>query len=156
LEISGFIPTGTGPLGFSLYAPHSLGGSIDTIVSFNVSLSGGDGVYIESTDYIGIGRMCLDILDFDVPVTLTFASNATFPSTFIGQNDVTGGGLSAADEGTFNNYEQDISNACSVVPPPDEVPTLGEWGLIVLTLLMLITAVTGIRQARDASRSEMV
>jgi len=139
LEISGVVMGGPGPGGTSIYTPHNLNGSIDTLVSYNLEFSGGDGIYIESTDYVGIGRVCVDIL-----------------GTAIVQNDVTGGSLSAVDEGTFNNYEQDISNACVVMPPPDEVPTLGEWGLIMLTLLMLITAVAGIRQTRDSSRSEMI
>jgi len=36
----------------------------------------------------------------------------------------------------------------SLCPPPDEVPTVGEWGLIILGLMMSITAVVGIRQRR--------
>jgi len=148
LELSGFV-SGPGPAGFTLYG-HNLNGSLDTVVSYNISATG-DGVYIESTDYVGIGRVCVDILDFDMPVTLMFNMEATFPPTFISELP----DFTPVAEGTFNNYEQDISTACVVIPPPDEVPTLGEWGLIVLTLLMLITAVTGIRQ-RDVSRSEMV
>jgi len=36
---------------------------------------------------------------------------------------------------------------CNVCPPPlNEVPTVGEWGLIILGLLMSITAIVGIRQ----------
>jgi len=33
--------------------------------------------------------------------------------------------------------------------PEAEVPTVGEWGLIILGLLMSITAVVGIRQRRE-------
>ena len=37
---------------------------------------------------------------------------------------------------------------CSmIVIPPDDVPTVGEWGLIILGLMMSIVAVIGIRQS---------
>jgi len=35
---------------------------------------------------------------------------------------------------------------CPVCEPEPEVPTVGEWGLIILGLLMLIAAIVGIRQ----------
>jgi len=55
---------------------------------------------------------------------------------------------------TFTNTDGDVvsteASTCAVCPPPlDEVPTVGEWGLIMLGLLMTITAVIGIRQRRE-------
>ena len=145
LGLSGLIPTSTGPQGFSLYAPHSLNGSLDTIVSYNIELSGGDGELIGATDYVDIGRMCLDILDFDTPATLMFNMEATFPGTSISETD-----FAQVAEGTYDNYSQDISFVCDdPPPPPEEVPTVGEWGLILLTLLMLIAAVAGMRSRRE-------
>jgi len=42
------------------------------------------------------------------------------------------------------------SQPCLPCPPPlDEVPTVGEWGLIILGLLMMITAIVGIRARRE-------
>lgn len=35
---------------------------------------------------------------------------------------------------------------CAVCEPEPEVPTVGEWGLIILGLLMMIAAIVGIRQ----------
>lgn len=65
----------------------------------------------------------------------------------------------AADNSThtavFTNTAGDAplifnSQPCLPCPPPlDEVPTVGEWGLIMLGLLMTITAVIGIRQRRE-------
>jgi len=55
LDISGFIPGGNGPQGFSLYSTHNLGGSIDTVASYNIELSGGDGFFIEPIDYVSVG-----------------------------------------------------------------------------------------------------
>jgi len=49
----------------------------------------------------------------------------------------------------------DIGDVASVTTDPgqcvptDAVPTVGEWGLIMLGLLMLITAIVGIRQRRE-------
>jgi len=39
---------------------------------------------------------------------------------------------------------------CNVCPASNaDIPTVGEWGLIILGLLMFITAVVGIRQRRE-------
>jgi len=141
LDISGSVP-GPGPQGFSAYSPHNLTGSLDTVVSYNVEFITGDGIFIGATDYVGIGRMCVDILDFDMPATLMFNMEATFPPTFVGSAPPD---IMLISEGTFTNYEQDISFVCDTPPPAEEVPTVGEWGLIILALLMSITAVVGIR-----------
>jgi len=145
LDISGFISGSSGPLGFSFYAPHNLNGSLDTIASYNVGLDGGDGVFIEADDYVGIGRMCLDIVDFDMPVTLMFNMESTFPPTFVSTPDFT-----VIAEGNYTNYSEDISTVCDDPPPPvEDVPTVGEWGLIILTLLMSIVGILGIRSRKE-------
>ncbi len=43
------------------------------------------------------------------------------------------------------------SAACTEEPPepPADIPTTGEWGLIILGLMMSITAIVGIRQRRE-------
>ncbi len=148
LDVSGFIPTSTGPSGFSLYSAHNLTGSLDTVVSYNIELSGGDGELIGATDYVGIGRVCLDIVDFSEPVEIFFHPQNLFPGTFVGNSN-----FMVVEEGTFTNYEQDISFVCDAPPPPpaEEVPTVGEWGLMILTLLMLIVAVAGIRSRRGTA-----
>ena len=38
---------------------------------------------------------------------------------------------------------------CPICQPVENIPTVGEWGLIILGLLMSITAVVGIRQRRE-------
>ena len=46
----------------------------------------------------------------------------------------------------------EISNSCTQcieAPAPENVPTVGEWGLIMLGLLMSITAIVGIRARRE-------
>jgi len=52
LTISGFVPGGpgtNGTNGFTLYSPHNLVGSLDTVVSYNVELAGGDGYFCVPT-----------------------------------------------------------------------------------------------------------
>lgn len=41
-----------------------------------------------------------------------------------------------------------VEEFCATPPPPpsEDVPTLGEWSLIILALLMMITGIAGIRQ----------
>lgn len=39
-----------------------------------------------------------------------------------------------------------VTDSACVVIPPDEVPTLGQWGLIILALLLINVCLLGIRQ----------
>jgi len=72
----------------------------------------------------------------------------TFTCDDVGPNTVT----LTVDDGSGNSstctaivtIEED--STCTAV---ENVPTVGEWGLIMLALLMSITAVVGIRQRRE-------
>mgnify|MGYP000356334377 CR=1 FL=1 len=112
LDASAYISGGPGPAGFSFYSPHSMTGSLDTIVSYNLELQGGDGLYITDTDYVNVGVVSLDILDYNTPVCLRWHRDipADFPNTYIGQNYV--GALIPTIEGSYLDYYQDLSNAC--------------------------------------------
>lgn len=83
--LTGFIPGGTGPLGFTLYSPHNLTGSLDTVVSYNVELQGGDGVFATRDTWIRVGSIRFDVLDLFGCFELNFHSQATFPPTFVGE-----------------------------------------------------------------------
>jgi len=56
------------------------------------------------------------------------------------------------DDVAFYDSSLDMSGieefCAAPLPPSEDVPTLGEWSLIVLTLLLTITAITGIRQRK--------
>jgi len=112
LDASAYISGGPGPAGFSFYSPHSMTGSLDTIVSYNLELQGGDGLYVTDTDYINVGVVSLDILDYNTPVCLRWHRDipADFPNTYVGQNYV--GALIPTIEGSYLDYYQDLSNAC--------------------------------------------
>lgn len=76
----------TGFIGSSLYEPHNLTGTLDTVVSYNVVLAGGDGEMMTTT-WRTVGRISLDILDINKCLNLIWHdhSPAMFPPTFIGE-----------------------------------------------------------------------
>jgi len=64
-------------------------------------------------------------------------------------NVVGDGGLSVTftdDTDGMCTAEVDVATGC---PTEENIPTVGEWGLIILGLLMSITAIVGIRQRRE-------
>lgn len=63
----------------------------------------------------------------NVPTCYTDADGDTGPVSFVINGDGTPDGV-------------------NFMPPPGDVPTVGEWGLIILALLMSIVAIVGIRQ----------
>ncbi len=71
----------------SFYDPHHLNGSLDTIVSYNVILTGGDGVPVNETSWQPVGRMALDIVDFSASAELKWHDHnpVNFPPTFVGE-----------------------------------------------------------------------
>ncbi len=79
-NLVGFLPP------FSFYDPHTLTGSIDTVVSYNVVLAGGDGVFI-NTEWTNIGTISFNVLDASKCVNLKWHDHApeNFPPTFIGE-----------------------------------------------------------------------
>lgn len=85
-----------------------------------------------SSDNCGIIAMELDVTDF----TCDDVGNNTV--TFTIMDDAGNTGMCTATVTVLDTN-------CFVVPP-DEIPTLGEWSLIILGLLMFIVAVIGIRQ----------
>lgn len=83
-ELTGFVPGGPGPLGFTLYSPHNLVGSLDTVVSYNVELQGGDGVFLTADTWVKVGQLSFDLIDPAACYDLVW-HETTFPPTFIGE-----------------------------------------------------------------------
>jgi len=83
--LTGFINGGDGPLGFTLYSPHNLTGSLDTVVSYNVELQGGDGVVATPDKWISVGRLQFDVVNDLACFNLDFHSQSVFPPTFVGE-----------------------------------------------------------------------
>lgn len=89
LMVSGVImppPVPRTDLGYTAFARHNLSGSMDTVVSYNVELSGGDGYYLFANEWVQIGR-----IQFDVnPIApgcyeLVWHPVDVFPPTYVGE-----------------------------------------------------------------------
>ncbi len=114
LTIAGFIGGASLPqprnLGFTLFSPHNLTGSLDTVVSYNVELAGGDGYYLSANDWVQVGRIEFDVLSEDACFDLMWHSTALFPSTFIGEVFNTADSNIDSRAGTAENFYGDNSN----------------------------------------------
>ncbi len=114
LGVSGLITSESGQ-GFSLYSEHNTFGSLDTVFSYNVELAGGDGMYVAADEYISVGRLCTEILDFNEPLYLQWHTESIFPVTFIGGYD--GYESDYTELVSMLSYHQDLSGVCENVPP---------------------------------------
>lgn len=90
----------------SVYDIHTLTGSMDSIVSYNVMLLYGEGVTI-SEEWISIGRIGFDILDTLQTAKFAYNGRNSFPPTFIGElhRDL----RYDAVQGELHNLEVDLS-----------------------------------------------
>lgn len=130
LDVSGFMLE-NGEL-LALYSPHSLAGSIDTIVRYNVQLASGIGYYVSATDYAPVGRLSMDIIDFDAVVGLRFHKEINgpgdIPHVYVGQNY--DGSITASQNGSFIDYFHDFTAICtnesSVANDDSGIVTQGE------------------------------
>jgi len=107
----------TGFIGSSLYDPHTLKGSLDTIASYNVVLAGGTGEIV-TTDWRTIGRISFDILDYTKCLELIWHdhSPAMFPPTFIGEKDNATNTLYEVDEALYLNNTTCADPICRAFP----------------------------------------
>lgn len=106
LDLSGTIFT---PQYMCLFEPHHLNGTSNNVVSYNVVMAGGTGYPLDDVNFTPIGKMSLDVVDYNLPLELTFLSllNGDFPSTTVVEkyND----SLAIAQEGTFyNSFDTNI------------------------------------------------
>ncbi len=87
LTISNFIsplPV-TRSLGFTLFSPHNLTGSLDTVMSYNVELAGGDGYYLNADEWVQVGRIEFDMVSDEACYDLEWHPQEVFPPTFVGE-----------------------------------------------------------------------
>lgn len=90
----------------ALYSPHNLEGSLDTIVSYNIELAGGDGV-LALEEWINVGTLAFDVADIDECLDLTWHNRSLFPPTFV--STFTGGTRVPVNEGAYIN---DLTFSC--------------------------------------------
>ncbi len=127
LTISGIVSTVTPIATSSFYGTHTMTGSGDTVVSYNIELVGGDGYPLDDETYVKVGRFQFDILDVNECVDLKFhsADPIIHPVTFISEKFESN--LYPALEGSFNNYSQCLIEACinqNVIAENDSVSTV--------------------------------
>lgn len=117
LVLSGFVPT-TNPTTNSFYSQHTLVGSLDTLVSYNVELSGGNGYPINDTTYVKVGRLAFDIVDLQACINFKIHTKdfTDFPPTVITEK-FNNGALYVAAEGSYGDYSNCGGNACVNAPP---------------------------------------
>jgi len=82
LEVSGHILSSTG---HSWYQPHTLTGSLDSIVSYNIEFASGEGLLIQADEWTNVGQIGFDIADITGTVNIMYLEENMFPPTFIGE-----------------------------------------------------------------------
>ncbi len=113
LLISGIVSTNSPPT-TSLYETHTLTGSADSVISYNITLSGGDGYPVDAVNYIPVGRLSLDILDPTGCIFLRWHTKAPedFPPTFVGEKF--NNALYIGNEASYGNYNH--CTMCGTAP----------------------------------------
>lgn len=117
LEISGFVNiAGTN----SFYGMHTLTGSLDTVVSYNIELSGGDGYPIDEENWIQIGKISFDIVDPEDCFNIRWHTKdpIDFPPTFVAEKFDES--LLSTEEGTYESSASCFTVACNTAPSAED------------------------------------
>ncbi len=109
LDLSGFVTTANPPSS-SFFSPHSIVGSLDTLVSYNVSLAGGKGYPVNNTNWTPVGRLVFDIVDLAACLDLEWHDFNTFPPTFVSEK--VAGILLEVEEGSYGNATTCFEDEC--------------------------------------------
>lgn len=110
LYISGLVYE-PGEHGFSAYdAPIFL--VSDTLIHYGLTFAGGDGIYLDAEEYVGVARLGFHIVDDTKPVHLVFNPLAVYPGTRVLVADSTN-----YLTGSHLGYHQSIMGACENAPP---------------------------------------
>jgi len=112
--LTGFTSGGPGPLGFTIYSPHDLTGSIDTVVSYNLELQGGDGLFVTREDWVTVGRLAFEVLDENACFDFEWHTRTIFPATFVGEVFAENGLTlrRITDEGSYDNLSNCLQDVC--------------------------------------------
>lgn len=133
LTLSGFV-SGTGYTAF--YNPHTLTGSLDTVISYNVELAGGDGYPVSDMSWTPVGRIALQVKDATACTSIWIHNNdpINFPPTFVSEkfNNL----LYQVAEGSYTNQQVCLPTLCNQAPMAiDDYITTQEGTPIVFNLL---------------------
>ncbi len=89
----------SGLIGQTYYDNHHLNGSVENIISYNVELLSGEGVYISADTWVKVGQVAFTLISPDVELELTWHKIADFPTTYIAEKK--DNNLSRLDEGNY-------------------------------------------------------
>ncbi len=115
LTLSGFVVGAGG--GGSFFNNHTLTGSIDTVVSYNIELAGGDGYTLSETTWTPVGRIGFDIMSSTECFELKWHTydEVDFPNTVVIEkfDDE----LYIAEEGLYTNLGSVcLFDMCAMAP----------------------------------------
>ncbi len=114
LDLAGVtqLPDGT----VVLYSSHSLVGSIDTVLSYNVELQSDAGMLVSASDWTSVGRLQFDIADPTKCLNLSWHTYAEvhYPNTVVVEKY--DGGLYVVQEGNYADLDICFYDFCSVAP----------------------------------------
>ena len=110
LDVSGYLPSA---IGFSMYDTHTLVGSKDSIISYNITLNSGVGIFVDSEQWTNVGRLKFDIGDARKIARFTYRNENMFPGTFIGE--MFRENRYYALEGDLHELEIDLPALCEIV-----------------------------------------
>jgi len=111
LELAGYTQLTNGA--DVLYSPHSLVGSIDTVLSYNVELQSSEGRPVGASEWTGVGRLGFDIVDPTQCLNLfwhTYAE-AHYPNTVVVEKY--DGSLHVVAEGVYADLNICFYDFCS-------------------------------------------
>lgn len=109
-----FFTAENGSSGF--YNNHTLTGSLDTIVSYNVELAGGDGVLVENS-WQNVGTLKFDLVSVDNScLDLIWHDQGIFPPTFISEKNAAGALVPAGESSYTNITNICVSDICNPLP----------------------------------------
>lgn len=114
LDLGGFTQLNDGTV--VLYSPHSLVGSIDTVLSYNVELQSDSGMPVSESEWVGVGRLGFDIVDPTKCLNLywhTYAE-AHYPNTVVVEKY--NGALYVVKQGVYADLNICFYDFCSVAP----------------------------------------
>lgn len=108
LEISGVVEMSGDTI---VYSNHTLLGSSDTIISYNIELLHGEGYPLTSDEWTSVGRIGLDIADINECFKIRLHGEETFPPTYVGE--LFGGTFHSLPDGSYTALEGCFSDYCN-------------------------------------------
>lgn len=108
LVISGVIEM---PDDTTVYSSHTLLGSADTVISYNIELLYGKGYPLTADKWTSVGRIGLDIADTNQCFNVQLHGAETFPPTYIGE--FFGGAFYIVPDGAYMSLEDCLFDYCN-------------------------------------------